>query len=147
MTFFSDWASIVASYFQTAAGALTLDFGLTTSLAALGTLLGLVGAVLALLWREVKALWMVLLICLATLSPFILTTAYDILAMVGVAFLILMTVVLLPLVFSLIARDATKRLPIWLLAGFVVSLLIVCGVSPVPSSLPDPVVTETAADA
>lgn len=135
MSFFASWGAAIAGFVSAPASLLAGDTGFVSLLALVGLVLGLVGLVLAVLWREVKALWMVPLAILASLAPFILGGAYSILAMVGVAFLLLMCVVLLPIVFTLIAHDASRRLPIWLLAGFVTSLAIVTALTPLPAAV------------
>ncbi|WP_417310025.1 hypothetical protein [Devosia sp.] len=132
MSFFAMWGAAIAGFFSAPANLFTGDTGFLPILASAGLLLGIVGLLLSILWREVKALWMVPLAILASLAPFILGAAYSVLAMVGVAFLLLMCVVMMPIVFTLIAHDASRRLPIWLLAGFVTSLAIVTALSPLP---------------
>lgn len=117
--------NLLASWWTATTGYLSASTSLFTGpihpislLATLGVLCLVIGIAMALRWREPKAVNMLLPTAMASLTPIVLGLANSVLSWVGVAFSLFAGAVVLVLLISLTARDASRRLPIWLIGTF-----------------------------
>jgi hypothetical protein len=97
---------------------------------SLATSLGLaclvVGAGAAVAWREKQVAWIVPLIVLAGLAPLILNLAGHLAGLLGATFTAIFGGLALLLAIALIANEATRRLPVWLVGVFTLIFAIAC---------------------
>lgn len=94
--------------------------------AAIGAICLVVGLALSIAWRETQALWMLPIVLLASLAPVAVGLASHLAGSLGVVFAILAGALILLLVTVLIANDATRRLPIWLIGAFSAIFAVGC---------------------
>lgn len=97
---------------------------------ALVPIVGLVsliaGVVLAIRTREKQAVWTVLPALAGLLAPFALDVAFNVLGWVGLGFAVIFGFFAVTLWIHIIASDATKRLPVWLIGIFILSFVAYC---------------------
>ncbi len=121
---FASWWTASTGYLVASVGLLTGAIHPISLLATLGVLCLVTGLALAIRWREPKAINMLIPVAMASLTPIVLGVANSVLSWVGVAFSLFAGAVVLALLVSLTARDASRRLPIWLIGVFAFSLAI-----------------------
>ena len=109
------WWSMTSAYFAAAALLLSGDVQATTLLPAAGLVLALVGVVLAVRWREKQAIWLIPPAILTLLAPFIISLGETMMGPFGLFFTLIAGLVGLLVWIAIIASDATKRLPVWLI--------------------------------
>jgi hypothetical protein len=117
----ASWAADQA-YFASAWGLLWGGLDPWGALAGVGIVCLLAGTVLSLIWRESRSRWMILMAAIAALTPLWLGLAYAALGWLALTLLLVVGFIMLLVVVALIANDATRRLPAWLLGIFVLSL-------------------------
>lgn len=123
---FGSWWPMVSSYF---AGPLALASGSVNAFSIVPTL-GLVslvlGLILAAVWREKQAIWVVGPILASAVTPVILAIGNILGGWFVVIFALIIGAVALLLWIGVIAADATRRLPVWLLGLFALSFVVHC---------------------
>ena len=123
---FGSWWPMVSSYF---AGPLSLALGTVspfTVIPTVGFVLLLLGIIAAVAWREKQAVWVVGPIVAAALTPVVLAISNILGGWFVVIFALVIGVVGLLLWIGIIAGDATRRLPVWLVGLFAVSFVLYC---------------------
>ncbi|WP_421759215.1 hypothetical protein [Devosia sp.] len=115
---FASWWTATTGYLSASISVFTGVVHPVSLLATLGMLCLLVGLALVIRWREPKAINMLVPVAMASLTPVVLGLANAVLSWVGVAFSLFAGTVVLVLLIALTARDATRRLPIWLIGVF-----------------------------
>lgn len=98
-------------------------------LSAAGLLCLVIGVVLAVAWREKQALWMIGLFAFAALVPVWLGLAKAALGWLALTFALFVGGILLVIAVGLVANDAPRRLPVWLIGIFVLSLAASSGIA------------------
>jgi hypothetical protein len=121
---FASWWAATTGYAIASVSLLSGAIHPISLLATLGVLSLVVGLALAIRWREPKAINMLVPVAMASLTPIVLGLANAVLSWVGVAFSLFAGAVVLALLVTLTARDASRRLPIWLIGVFAFSLAI-----------------------
>jgi hypothetical protein len=114
----ASWWTATTGYLSASTSLFTGSIHPISLLATLGVLCLVIGIAMALRWREPKAVNMLLPTAMASLTPIVLGLANSVLSWVGVAFSLFAGAVVLVLLISLTARDASRRLPIWLIGTF-----------------------------
>ena len=112
---FSTWWSMTSAYFVAAGSLAAGDVQVTTLLPAVGLILAVTGVVLAVLWREKRAVLMIPPAILTLLAPFIVTLGEIMMGPFGVFFTLIAGFVCLLVWIAVIAGDARRRLPVWLI--------------------------------
>lgn len=115
---FASWWTATTGYLVASVSLLSGAIHPISLLATLGVLCLIVGLALAIRWREPKAINMLLPVAMASLTPIVLGVANSVLSWVGVAFSLFAGAVVLVLLITLTARDASRRPPIWLIGVF-----------------------------
>ena len=116
------WWTAISAYFAASTAIFSGQFHPISLIATLGAVCGILGLVLAVAWRQVKALWLVVPLALAILTAPVLSLSNTVLSWMGTGFSIFAGALILVLLIALNARDSTRRLPIWLLGSFIFSL-------------------------
>ena len=116
------WWTTILAYFAASTAIFSGQFHPISLIATLGAVCGILGLVLAVAWRQVKALWLVVPLALAILTAPVLSLSNTVLSWMGTGFSIFAGALILVLLIALNARDSTRRLPIWLLGSFIFSL-------------------------
>jgi len=93
---------------------------------AAGAVCLILGLALSITWRETQSFWMLPVILLATLAPVAVGLANHLAGSLGAAFSLCAGAVILLLATALIANEATKRSPIWLIGAFSAVLATGC---------------------
>jgi hypothetical protein len=112
---FATWWPMTSAYFQAAASLLSGDIQLTTLLPAIGLILAAIGIVLAIRWREKQARWLIAVAIATLLGPFVVTLGEVMMGPFGVFFTLIAGLVCLLIWIAVIASDAARRLPVWLI--------------------------------
>lgn len=99
-----------------------------TLIPAAGIACFIAGLVLAALWREKRTLVLLPLFVLAALAPVAIAFAHATLGWLGLGFAVLFGGFGLLLWVGLVATDATRRLPVWLLGLSLLSFVAYCSV-------------------
>ncbi len=123
---FGSWWPMVSSYF---AGPLALAAGGVSAFSivpTLGLVLLVLGLILAIVWREKQAIWVIGPVVASVLTPVILAIANILGGWFVVIFALIIGAVALLLWIGVIAADATRRLPVWLLGLFSLSFVAHC---------------------
>ncbi|WP_055045401.1 hypothetical protein [Devosia sp. A16] len=123
---FGSWWPMVSSYLT---GPLALAGGtvtLFTIIPTIGFLLLLLGLIAAFVWREKQAVWVAGPIVAAALTPVVLAIGNILGGWFVVIFALAIGVVGLLIWIGVISANATRRLPVWLLGLFAVSLVVYC---------------------
>ena len=123
---FGSWWPMLASYFS---GPLALASGSVnafTIVPSVGLLLLVLGVIFAFVWREKQAVWVIGPIVAAALTPVILGISHVLGGWFVVIFALIIGAVSLLLWTGVIADDATRRLPVWLLGLFALSFVAHC---------------------
>jgi predicted membrane channel-forming protein YqfA (hemolysin III family) len=109
-------------------------------IATVGILCLIAGLILCIRWREKRAVWMLALIVCAALTTAVIELAQSVLGWLGIGFVIAVGAIMLPILTHLVAQDASRRLPVWLIGVFAYSLfaclawlplMTILGVAPV----------------
>jgi hypothetical protein len=111
----TSWWSMTSAYFTAAAALLSGDVQLTTLLPACGLVFAAIGIVLAFRWREKRAVWLIPPVVLTLLAPLIVTLGETMMGPFGIFFTLIAGFVGLLLWIAIVANDAGKRLPVWLI--------------------------------
>ncbi len=125
---FASWWTFVSAYFSSAMAILGGNVQPLALAASVGTACLIAGIVLAIILRQPRALLMLPLVLVASLTPFILSFGSSLLANVGIAFAALLEIMLLLVASGVIASNA-RRPPIWLLAAFCLTLGVYCAIA------------------
>lgn len=112
---FATWWSMTSAYFAAAASLLSGDVQLTTLLPAAGLLLTVIGIVLTIRWGERRALWLIPVAIVTLLAPVVVTLGEIMMGPFGVFFTLIAGFVCLLVWIAVIAGDARRRLPVWLI--------------------------------
>lgn len=123
---FGSWWPMVTSFFG---GPLALASGSVNAFSivpTLGLLLLVLGVILAIVWHEKQAVWVAGPVVAAALTPVILAIANILGGWFVVIFALIIGAVALLLWIGVIAADATRRLPVWLLGLFALSFVAHC---------------------
>jgi hypothetical protein len=112
---FATWWSMTSAYFTAAFSLLFGDVQLTTLLPAVGVVLALIGIALAIRWRERHAIWLIPPAILTLLAPFVIGLGETMMGPFGLFFTLIAGLVGLLVWIAVLANDATKRLPVWLI--------------------------------
>lgn len=112
---FTTWWPMTSAYFAAAASLLSGNIQLTTLLPATGLVLTALGIVLAIRWREKQAIWLIPPAILTLLAPFVIGLGETMMGPFGLFFTLIAGLVGLLVWIAIIASDATKRLPVWLI--------------------------------
>jgi hypothetical protein len=118
------WSSLLA-FLAAPLGLLSLDT--LALIPALGIVFGLVGIYLAVTLREKQSVWLLPPFVLATLAPVIIYIAEDVMGWVGMSFVMFVGLICLVIWISILAHDATRRLPVWLIGLSLMSYVAWCG--------------------
>ena len=121
---FASWWTATTGYLSASISVFTGAIHPISLLATLGALCLLAGLALAIRWREPKAIKMLVPVAMSSLTPIVLGLANSVLSWVGVAFSLFAGAVVLLLLVSLTARDASRRLPIWLIGVFALTYAV-----------------------
>jgi len=97
---------------------LTGNIGPAGLIAAAGAICLVVGLALSIAWRERQSFWMLPVVLLASLAPVALSLASHLAGSLGVVFAMFAGALMLMLATVLIANEATRRSPIWLIGAF-----------------------------
>ncbi|HEV2514708.1 MAG TPA: hypothetical protein VGV07_05635 [Devosia sp.] len=125
---FGSWWPTVSSYLV---GPLALAGGTVSPFSVIPTVgfaLLALGVIAALAWREKQAVWVIGPTIAAALTPVILAIGNILGGWFVVIFALVIGTVGLLLWTGIIAGDATRRLPVWLLGLFAVSFVLYCTV-------------------
>lgn len=123
---FGSWWPMVSSYFG---GPLALASGSVNAFSivpTLGLVLLALGVILAITWREKQAVWVIGPVIASALTPVILAISNILGGWFVVIFALIIGAVALLLWIGVIAADATRRLPVWLLGLFALSFVAHC---------------------
>ena len=116
------WWTTISAYFAASTAIFSGQFHPISLIATLGAVCGILGLVLAVAWRQVKALWLVVPLALAILTAPVLSLSNTVLSWMGTGFSIFAGALILVLFVALNARDSSRRLPIWLIGIFIFTL-------------------------
>lgn len=121
------WWSMTTEFFQAPTALAAGTVHIPNLVATLGLTCLLVGLLLGLIWREKQVLWLPLPAVAALLAPLILTISHEVLGWVGLGFSLIAGAIGLLIWIAMIANDATKRLPVWLIGLTLLSYVGYCG--------------------
>ncbi|MDB5538752.1 MAG: hypothetical protein JWQ89_479 [Devosia sp.] len=124
---FGSWWPMVTSYFGGPVSLLGGSVNSFTIVPAVGLALLVLGVILACAWREKQALWLAGPFVASALTPVILSIANMLGGWFVVIFALIIGAVALLLWIGVIAADATRRLPVWLIGLFTLSFVLHCG--------------------
>ena len=116
------WWTTLSAYFAASTAIFFGQFHPITLLTTLGIVCGVVGLVLAIAWRQARALWLLVPLALAILTAPVLALSNAMLSWTGTGFSIFAGALILVLFVAFNARDASRRLPIWLIGIFIFTL-------------------------
>jgi hypothetical protein len=122
----AQWWSMASAFFSAPAALAHGSFHALLPLAGLLSLLA--GVALAIRWREKQAAWLVLPAIVGALAPLALQLAFDILGWLGLGFALVLGFLGVALWIQLVASDATRRLPVYMIGLFILSFVAYCGV-------------------
>ncbi|HEY9012312.1 MAG TPA: hypothetical protein VIN06_14980 [Devosia sp.] len=122
----AQWWSMTSAYLAAPASLLSGDFQLYLLLPVVGLVCLVAGTVLAVRAREKQAIWTLLPAIAAALAPIALEFAFGMLGWVGLGFALLVGLFGIGLWIHVLASDATKRLPVWLVGIFLLSFVAFC---------------------
>ena len=124
------WAPIV-SYFSAPFGLLSGTVDPLALIPVLGILCGLVGGYFAFVRREKQVPWLLPPVVLTAITPLIIGLAEVMMGWLGMSFVMFVGFIGLFIWISVLAHDATHRLPVWLLGLFLLSYVAWCGTNSV----------------
>ena len=121
----AQWWSMTSAYFAAPASLLSGNVQLYL-LPVIGLISLVAGVVLALQAKEKQAAWTVLPAIAAAFAPIALEFAFVTLGWVGLGFALLVGLFGVGLWIHVLASDATRRLPVWLIGIFILSFVAFC---------------------
>lgn len=124
--FLTSWGTVVWAYVASSLSVFTGQVHPVSLIATAGLISLIAGVGLAIGWRERQVLWLLPLVVLASLTPFILGVANSILDWMGVGFAVLGGTLVLLIGVAMVANDATRRLPVWLIGVFIFIFAPMC---------------------
>jgi hypothetical protein len=120
------WWSAISGYFLAALAVFRGDTSALPVIALAGLVCLAVGVALVLLWRvkhASRALW---LVAAAVLTPVAISLSNTILGWLGMLFAVLAGAIFLIVGTAVFARQADRRVPVWLLGLFSMALAVYC---------------------
>ena len=125
--FFSSWWAMTSAYLTSPLALLSGGLTPAAIISALGLLALVAGLVLALVQREKQVLWLLPPLVLALITPLVLGFFRGMIGWVGVMFALLVGVGMLLIWTGVLAGDARRRLPVWLVGLGLVAYVLFCG--------------------
>ena len=122
----AQWWSMTSAYFAAPASLLSGNVQLYLLLPVIGLISLVAGVVLSVQAKEKQAAWTVLPAIAAALAPIALEFAFGTLGWVGLGFALLVGLFGVGLWIHVLASDATRRLPVWLIGIFILSFVAFC---------------------
>jgi hypothetical protein len=129
------WPDVFAAYLTSLQALVGGVISGPSLLAGIGTICLVIGVALCLAQRERRALWMLVPLALASLTPFVLAWSSGMLGWLSVLFAAAAGIALLVIITGVVARDTRHRTPIWLLGLFTLTLAAHAGYAPVSQIL------------
>ncbi len=126
-SFAATWWSMASAFFGAPASLIGGKVTAFTVLPAIALAMLVLGLALALAWREKQAQWLALPAAAAALAPIVVGYINIMMGWFGVLFFLVLGGVGLLGWVGVIASDARKRSPIWLIGFFPISFLVFCG--------------------
>lgn len=125
--FFTSWWAMTSAYLTSPASIVSSGVTPASAISGLGLLSLIVGVVLGIVGREKQVLWLAPPLVLSLITPLVLGFFRGMIGWVGVLFGLLVGVVMLLVWTGVLAGDARRRLPVWLVALGLISYVLFCG--------------------
>jgi hypothetical protein len=120
------WWSAISGYFLSALAVFRGDTSALPVIALAGLACLVIGIALLLLWRVKHAMRTVWLVVAAILAPVAISLSNAILGWLGMLFAVLAGAIFLIVGTAVFATDADRRLPVWLIGIFAMTLAVYC---------------------
>lgn len=125
--FFTSWWAMTSAYLTSPASIVSSGVTPASAISGLGLLSLIVGVVLGIVGRERQVLWLAPPLVLSLITPLVLGFFRGMIGWVGVVFGLLVGVVMLLVWTGVLAGDARRRLPVWLVGLGLISYVLFCG--------------------
>lgn len=125
--FFSSWWAMTSAYLTSPMGLLSGSVTPAALISGVGIVLLLAGLVVAVVRPEKQVMWLLPPLVLTLITPLVLGFFRGMIGWVGVMFALLVGVITLLIWTGVLAGDARRRLPVWLLGLGLVSYVLFCG--------------------